>query len=89
MRPLDGDMAAMLHARLRKAGVDLRLGTSAAAFHPLEKGLEAELTDGQRLQADMVVLAIGVQPDGSLAKAAGLTVNSRGAIVVNDRISTQ
>ena len=88
MRPLDGDMAAMLHARLRKAGVDLRLGTSAAAFHPLEKGLEAELTDGQRLQADMVVLAIGVQPDGSLAKAAGLTVNSRGAIVVNDRMET-
>ena len=88
MRPLDGDMAAMLHARLRKTGVDLRLGVSAAAFHPAENGMEAELTDGQRLQADMVVLAIGVQPDGSLAKAAGLTVNSRGAIVVNDRMET-
>ena len=88
MRPLDPDMAAMLHARLRKAGVKLCLGTSAAAFHPTECGVEAELTDGRRMEADMVLLAIGVQPDGSLARAAGLQVNSRGAIVVNDRMET-
>ena len=88
MRPLDPDMAVMLHGRLRKAGVDLRLGTSAAALHPAENQVEVELTDGQCLGADMVVLAIGVQSDGSLAKAAGLAVNSRGAIVVSDRMET-
>ena len=88
MRPLDPDMAAMLHARLRKAGVKLCLGTSAAALYPTECGVEAELTDGRRMEADMVLLAIGVQPDGSLARAAGLQVNSRGAIVVNDRMET-
>ena len=88
MRPLDPDMAAMLHARLRKAGVKLCLGTSAAALYPTECGVEAEFTDGRRMEADMVLLAIGVQPDGSLARAAGLQVNSRGAIVVNDRMET-
>ena len=87
MRPLDRDMAALLHARLRKAGVDLRLGCAATAF--ASRGDQIAVTvPGETLTADMVILAIGVQPDSKLAVEAGLEVNKRGAIVVSDRMET-
>ena len=88
MPPLDGDMASLLHTRLRKAGVDLRLGTAAEAFETGNGRIRACLPGGETVEADMVLLAVGVAPDGALAKAAGLTVNQRGAIVVNDRMET-
>mgnify|MGYP006278808099 CR=1 FL=1 len=44
---------------------------------------EVELADGSRIRADLVVLAIGVRPDTTLAKMAGLEVGARGGILVN------
>ena len=86
--PLDGDMAALLHARLRKAGVTLRLGTAAESFETENGKIRACLPGGEKLEADMVLLAVGVAPEGTLAREAGLEVNRRGAIVVNDRMET-
>ena len=46
------------------------------------------MKDNPSLQADMVVLAIGVTPDTALAKEAGLELGIKGSIVVNDRMET-
>ena len=46
------------------------------------------LKDNPSLQADMVVLAIGVTPDTALAKKAGLELGIKGSIVVNERMET-
>jgi NADPH-dependent 2,4-dienoyl-CoA reductase/sulfur reductase-like enzyme/rhodanese-related sulfurtransferase len=47
-----------------------------------------ELSDGSRLPADLVLLAVGVRPETSLAAAAGLTRNARGAVVVDEFLRT-
>jgi NADPH-dependent 2,4-dienoyl-CoA reductase/sulfur reductase-like enzyme/rhodanese-related sulfurtransferase len=84
---LDEEMAALVHARLRKAGVGLHLGRSVKGFRKLPDGLEVELADGSALQADMAIMAVGVRPDTRLAEECGLLVGSAG-ILVNDYLQT-
>lgn len=93
MAPLDPEMAAWLHLELKQQGVELCTGSAVAAF---EAPTDAEparasivvLKDGRRLPADVVVLGMGVKPESSLAKAAGLEIGSRGGIRVNERMQT-
>ena len=88
MAPLDGDMAVQLHKLLERHGVKLHLGSSVEGFAH-ENGEVVTLLKGEEpLRSDMVILAIGVTPDSSLAAAAGLTLGQKGAIVVNDRMET-
>ena len=88
MPPLDEDMASAVHAYLRDHGVDLRLNTTYTDIRPSTRGLTVELTDGTSLESDLVLLAIGVTPDSSLAAEAGLQLGAKGAIVVNERMET-
>lgn len=88
MPPLDADMASSVHAYLRDKGVDLRLNTTYTAVEPSEEGLTVKLTDGASLEADLLLLAIGVVPDSHLAAQAGLQLGAKGAIVVNERMET-
>ncbi|MDO4281160.1 MAG: FAD-dependent oxidoreductase [Peptococcaceae bacterium] len=83
MAPLDPEMATLVHAELRKNGVDLHLGSALAGFE--NGGKTVVLTDGQKLYADCTIMAIGVRPESGLIKEAGLAVNDRGAIVVDDQ----
>lgn len=88
MNTLDYDMAAFVHSKLRRNGVKLRLGSSVAGFMD-DNGRIITLLDGEEgIAADMVILAIGVTPDSSLAKQAGLELGVKGSIVVNDRMET-
>ncbi len=85
--PIDADMAALVQQYLRALGMKLRLGNGVKQFHVVETGgLKVELAEGEMLEADMVILSIGVKPEIRLAAEAGLTVN-RG-IVVNDKMQT-
>ncbi len=84
MAPLDPEMAALVHDRIRERGVDLRLGVSVVAIGPQE----VTLADGDRLPADVVVAAIGVRPDVALAQAAGLEIGERGGIWVDEHLRT-
>ena len=80
LAPLDPEMATLVAKEMVKHGVALHLGVSA-------KEVSAEkviLSDGTELDAELVIMAIGVRPDTSLAKAAGLTIGSRGGIEVDD-----
>lgn len=88
LNPLDPDMASFLHAKMRKKGIHLMLGHSVDGFEKAEKGVRVLLRDETPLQADIVVLAIGVTPESHLAKDAGLELGIKGSIVVNDRMET-
>ena len=79
LAPLDTEMVAGVHAELRANGVDLALGVGLGKILPDA----VELADGRQIPADLVVLAIGVRPETSLARAAGLTIGPRGGIAVD------
>lgn len=88
MAPLDADMAVQLHKALERHGVALRLGSSVEGFVHENGEVVTLLKDEEPLRSDMVILAIGVTPDSSLAKKAGLQLGQKGSIVVNDRMET-
>ena len=88
MNTLDYDMATFVHSKLRQKGVELRLGSNVVGFRE-ENGQITTLLDGEAgIPADMVLLAIGISPDSSLAKQAGLALGVKGSIVVNDKMET-
>ena len=87
MPNLDPEMAAELQNHIRSKGVRLMLGSELRDIVPGER-LEVVVGDGVRLRTDMVVLALGVVPDTSLAEDAGLEMGVKGTIAVNDRMET-
>jgi len=80
--PLDIDTACEVHNYLRQKGVSLFLNNGLKKITEQSKGLLVELQNGA-VQADMLVLAIGIKPESRLAKDSGLGVNSRGGIIVD------
>ena len=88
MNPFDSDMASFIHSEVRKHGVKLMLGHTVEGFAEQDSGVNVLLKDCAPLHADMVVLAIGVTPESTLAKEAGLTLGIKGSILVNDRMET-
>ena len=88
MAPVDPEMASALHQEIRSHGVDLRLRTALTEVLRTETGFRVALSDGGFLQTDMVILAIGVKPESSLATGAGLAVGKRGGISVNACMQT-
>jgi NADPH-dependent 2,4-dienoyl-CoA reductase/sulfur reductase-like enzyme/rhodanese-related sulfurtransferase len=80
LAPLDPEMALLVAQEMRKNAVDLRLGVSATRISQNS----VTLSDGQVVSAEIVILAIGVRPDSSLAKAAGLSIGVRGGISVDE-----
>lgn len=83
MTALDPEMATLIAAELKKNGVKLSLGTAIQGF--ADAGKTVVLADGSRIATDLIVLAIGVRPESGLIKDAGLAVNERGAIVIDDQ----
>jgi CoA-disulfide reductase len=88
MGPADPEMAYYLHQELKDRGVDIKFGVSVKGFYQAGSGISAELSDGQKIDCDLVILAIGVKPEVSLAKEAGLEIGQRGGIVVNEQMRT-
>lgn len=88
MSPFDSDMAAFIHAEIRKNGIKLMLNTMVEGFADTENGIDVRLKNKDTLNADMVVMAIGVAPDTTLAKNAGLALGIKDSIAVNDRMET-
>ncbi len=85
--PLDYDMACDVHNHIREKGVRLILKDGVKAIAPEGEALCVTLGN-DTLTADMVVLSVGVRPESALAREAGLAVNPRGAIVVDERMRT-
>ena len=88
MNPFDPDMASFIHSEVRKYGVKLALGHTVEGFRETGSGVEVLLKDSDPIAADMVVLAIGVTPESTLAKEAGLELGLKDSILINDRMET-
>lgn len=89
MAVLDAEMVTPVHRRLREAGVDLRLGEGVAEFQQLDSGCLGVLSDaGALYEADLVILAIGVRPETSLARDAGLEIGELGGIRTDAQMRT-
>lgn len=88
MAPFDKDLAAFIHSEVRNGGIRLMLNELVTGFTENDGKIEVELKSGKVERADMVVMAIGVIPDTSLAKACGIETGIKGSIVVNDKMET-
>ena len=86
MAPIDFEMAQIVHTHIREKGVHLLLEENVSAI--LEQGNKVRLDSGKELEADMILLAIGVKPESMIAKEAGLDVGVNGAIKVNEHMQT-
>ncbi len=84
MRPFDYDMAQILHKEMLDNGMTLivkdgvkKIGSNAI-----------ELASGRQVKADAVVMAVGIRPETTLAKNAGLAIGETGGIKVNANFQT-
>lgn len=84
--PLDEEMAAFVRQELEKNDVKLITSQSAVAFE--DAGKTIILEDGTTLNTDLTILSVGVQPENTLAKDAGIELGLRGGIKVNERYQT-
>jgi len=82
--PLDPEMAAPLAAKLQEHGIRVELGTQITKVLPRT----VVLADGRTVPADLVLMSIGVRPDSTLARQAGLAVGERGGIAVDAMMRT-
>lgn len=88
MPPMDAEMVQPLHEHLRAHGIDLHLNRALQGIQAGPQGLIINASNGDNLHADLVILGLGVRPETSLAKAAGLTLGDRGGIQVDDQMRT-
>jgi NADPH-dependent 2,4-dienoyl-CoA reductase/sulfur reductase-like enzyme/rhodanese-related sulfurtransferase len=94
--PLDPEMARAVHDALTGAGLDVRTSTSVTAVSTgptnglggLPGEVHVHLSDGTDLLTDLVLLSVGVRPESTLARAAGLDLNERGAVRVDEHLLT-
>jgi NADPH-dependent 2,4-dienoyl-CoA reductase/sulfur reductase-like enzyme/rhodanese-related sulfurtransferase len=87
--PLDHEVARLVEEHVKRHGVNVVLNDAAAGFAELEGGaIEVQTASGKTYPADIVILAIGVRPDTTLAKAAGLEIGDRGGIRVDENMRT-
>ncbi|REC32627.1 CoA-disulfide reductase [Enterococcus pseudoavium] len=84
--PLDEEMAAYVKNELEKNGVKVITSQSATAFN--DQGQEIVLEDGSTLDSDLTILSVGVQPETTLAKEAGIELGLRGGILVDEQYQT-
>lgn len=88
MAPIDFSMASLVHEHLQQKGVKLYLEQAVASFEPAEHGVSVVFQSGIRLQADLVILSIGVRPETRLASDASLQLGEMKGIKVNEYLQT-
>ncbi|MBN7774127.1 DsrE/DsrF/DrsH-like family protein [Clostridium aminobutyricum] len=93
MAPVDFEMAQLVHENIKMNGVELILSDGVKSFERIENAdgnskTKISLQSGRILEAELVILSIGIKPNSVLAKEAGLKLNARGGIVVDDYLKT-
>jgi len=85
----DDEMSAFLTGHLVQKGVTIMTDTKVSRIvGDSQGGVEAVETDKGKVDADMVLVAVGVRPNVKLGSDAGLDVGPRGGLVVNERMET-
>jgi pyruvate/2-oxoglutarate dehydrogenase complex dihydrolipoamide dehydrogenase (E3) component/rhodanese-related sulfurtransferase len=89
LAPLDREFANLVQEYVKGHGLRLALNDGVAGFRQLGGGaLEVQTKSGKAYPADLVILALGVRPDTTLARSAGLEIGERGGIRVDDQMRT-
>ena len=81
---IDREMAAFVNEELIKNKVSVMTNRGAVEF----KNDEILLDNGESLQSDLTILSVGIQPETSLAKSAGIKLGLRNAILVDEHYET-
>jgi NADPH-dependent 2,4-dienoyl-CoA reductase/sulfur reductase-like enzyme len=84
----DKEYTDELEVSLRANGINLLTNTKVTKINGDKKVESVELDNGEKLEADLVILALGVKANASLAKDAGLELNGKGAVVVDQYMRT-
>jgi NADPH-dependent 2,4-dienoyl-CoA reductase/sulfur reductase-like enzyme/peroxiredoxin family protein/TusA-related sulfurtransferase/rhodanese-related sulfurtransferase len=88
LAPFDPEMAAIVHNHLRDKHIELYLADRIEHFEDKPDHTVVFLASGKRIQADIVVMAIGVRPETTLARSAGLELGKTGGIKVDAYLQT-
>jgi NADPH-dependent 2,4-dienoyl-CoA reductase/sulfur reductase-like enzyme/rhodanese-related sulfurtransferase len=86
--PLDHEMDRALIFHMESHGVSLLLKQRAESFHDANGQVEVCLDNGKAIRGDLVVLAMGVRSESSLARQAGLKIGERGGLKVDQHMRT-
>ncbi len=94
--PLDAEMSQPLTDSMRCHGINVLLDNGVTEIKRtrstddthVNKAFDVTLKDGSTIETELVIMSVGVRPNSSLAKEAGLDVNPRGGIVVNESLET-
>ncbi|NLO00106.1 MAG: FAD-dependent oxidoreductase [Bacteroidales bacterium] len=78
MAPVDFSIASFVHGHLQDKGVDLHLGKGVKKFEKTAGGIRIYFGEDETLDADLVLLSIGVRPNTQLARDAGIALGERG-----------
>ena len=81
---MDQEFGAMVKSTLEEGGVTVKTGVGLSEI----KENSVILSDGSTVETDMVLLSIGVRPELTLAKGAGLEIGTSGGLLVNDYLQT-
>lgn len=89
LSPLDPEIAVLVQEHIIRHGIRVVPNDGVVGFKQLKDGvIEVQTGSGKIYPADIVILAIGVNPDTTLAKTAGLTIGECGGIRVDDHMRT-
>ncbi|MFH0265168.1 FAD-dependent oxidoreductase [Vibrio rumoiensis] len=89
MTPVDKEMAGFVHQEIKSKGVDLRLGVALKAVGQLDdQTLRLSLSNDEKIDTGLLIMAIGVRPETQLAVNAGLDLGELGGIAVNEYMQT-
>ena len=89
MNVVDYEIAAVVHREMAMQKVELLLEDGVEAFEPgVNGGVIARLNSGKTLEADLVLLSIGVKPNTGFVGDSGLALGARGHILVDAQLRT-
>lgn len=86
MATMDRELGVRIAQELAANGV--QVVTSAQVSRVLAAERKVELADGRRLDGDVVLFSVGVRPELTLAKQAGLTIGAAGGVLVDEHLRT-
>lgn len=88
MAPVDYDIASFVHEKAKQKGLELLLNVGVEKFNDKGETIEVFLNNQTSVEADAVILAIGVKPETKLAIEAGLEIGETRGILVNEFLQT-
>ncbi len=86
MGTMDREFGVLVQKQLEANGVRVLTGAGVKAVHGTRR--ELELSDGRRLGAELVLFSVGVKPELTLARAAGLALGKSGGLQVDEHLRT-